>query len=386
MIATTMRKKLLAAVVLSVACVAQSSAADVKMGGVLFAQYSMIGSDKDVNGNAAKGWNSFDVSRVYMTADVKVDEHWKGRALLEGQTNIAGGGADTGGNAVFVKQAFIEYANLMDSGVNVQFGQIPTIWTGYAEAIWGRRYIRKVATDEAGVLNTADKGVSVWAALPAGLGNVQAMMVNGEGVKTTEAQPGTSGRGKDYALRIGLTPFAAVEMLKNVQLHGYIHQGRIPYTTTLADKNRARNRVVGAVSYKDEMWHAMYEYWYAHTGSDTATEVSKSKGYSMHGSINLGKLVPMAEGVSLVARHDRYDLGAFSGGVVGGADSTVTDYLPRTLTIVGVEKTFNPNVRFAFDVTNEKRQTGAANPASTHGRTTTSNRDVRYNVHAELKF
>jgi hypothetical protein len=395
-----MRRKLLVACVLSLTCVAQSMAADVKVGGIMYPQYQMTGSKKNLAGDDAKGYSAFEVTRLYVTGDVKVDDHWKGRFILETQTN----GTDDAGegqNAVFLKQAFIEYANLMDKGVNIQFGQIPTLWQGYEDAIWGHRYVAKTSLDHWSALATADKGVSIWIPLPMSFGNFQAAYVNGTGAKNTEntttPSASTAGRQKDIHLRLAITPLPNMDVLKGLQLHGYMLRGRWGYTQ-VADapatpQNRNRSLVLGGVSFKHELGHVMGYYWEGQNTASTNTNpvatgaVNKSKGYSVHADVNVAKAVPsvsMLEGIGLFWAYYRMDTGARTA-EIGQVDGVFDQglYQPKTFWVAGVSKTFNPNVRFAANIQNAQQYQTATLGAV---RATENNRHIVYSLNGELKF
>ena len=418
-----MRKQLLVACVLSLACVSQSTAADVKFGGQMFAQYGIVGSKRNSGASEAKGAAAFDVSRLAITAEAKLDEHWNGKATIEGQTTgtaptsaaapVAGNEpamlAQAGQNAVYLKQAWIGYANLLDKGVNIQLGQIPHIWYGTDEGIWGRRYVARTQTEQEGYISAWDKGVSVMGGLPMGYGTLGVEYMNGEGTRAGE--PGTASaatantnattagqlqRGKDVVFRLTLVPVPQNDMLKGFQLHAVAQKGSVAPTAyvTVANQggalpsDRRRDRTIGAVSFKNDYGHLMYSYFYAYTGSATTDfTYNKSQGYSLHGSANLGKVVPMLAGVSLFARHDRSETGARARPTNGLSYVTQqTAYLPSTFTVAGIEKVFNPNVKFALDVQNLKTCSASSPNPSQPSQTITINREVKYYVHAELKF
>jgi hypothetical protein len=375
-----MKTLLLAAVAIGLAVCAHA-APEVKLGGLLFAQATDITSPRNFAGADASGRTSFDVTRLYVIADAKFDEHWKSRFIVEANT-IGGQQTITGGvvsnnkdanNSVFLKQAWLEYSNLLDAGVNIQGGQIGTSWDSLEISIWGRRYIQKQYADINGLVPTADKGVGVYGKIPKGYGDYSAQIVNGEGIAATEAASGAAGRQKDYSLLLSLIPVPQSEYLKGLRLNGYVQQGQTGNLSTTAGQgllpNRERNRTFFGASYKNDTCHLMYTYYIADTGVAGTTQAAalntKSRGYSVHGSYALPWF-----GLSPFARYDRFDAG------------TMVDYAPQTLVIGGLEKKFNDNVRMSLADQYRHSQSGAFAGSLTK---VSSNENV-LGVYAEAKF
>lgn len=316
---------------------APSFAADVKLGGLVYGQAAMIVSPRDQSGVDSRGKGSFDITRIYLHAATTFDPHWKARITLEGNANsVKESSGNEGQNPVFLKFAFVQYSNLFDKGVDIQGGQIPLPWNGFEEEIWGRRYVQKVMTDLQSVLNSADKGLGLLVPFPKGYGDAHLAVVNGEGTTTTETG-GAAGRQKDYMGRVSLCPLPGDDLLKGLRVHAFLQQGRSGLSSsspTILLPNRERNRALFAVSFQHSRWHLMYDYWEAFTGVGTTVASnahSKPKGFSVHGHADL----PYE--LTAFGRYDRFDGGLLTG------------YYPKTLSIVGVERKFNDNVRLAFD-------------------------------------
>ena len=326
-----------------------AAAPDIKLGGLFYGQATDITTPRNALGQDASGRSSFDVTRIYVIADAKFDEHWKSRIMIE--ANTLGTPVNAANNAVFLKQAFLEYVNVMDSGVNIKGGQIGTSWDAFEADIHNRRYIQKQYADFNGLTPTADKGISVYGKIPKGYGDYNAQIVNGEGIATTEATSGAGGRQKDYSLFLSVVPVPQMEMLKGLRLNGFVQQGKSGNLSTDAVPvllpNRERNRTYFGASYKNDVWHLMYTYFIADTGVAATTFAkaanTKSRGYSVHGSYKLPwyNLEPFA-------RFDRYDPG------------TMVDYAPQTMLIAGIEKKFNDNVRMSLADQYRHSQSGAA--------------------------
>src|SRR3989338_5912142 len=112
---------------------AEEKKPEVKISGVIFTNYEFVLSDFLLDGTKAGNFNSFDVSRIYLNADVKYDEKFKGFVQLE--NNIIGKDPWTAkavANAPFVKQALLEMKDIYP-GAKLMFGLIPNPWRGYEE-------------------------------------------------------------------------------------------------------------------------------------------------------------------------------------------------------------------------------------------------------------
>ena len=373
-----MRTLSLAAIAIGVAVCASvapafAAAPEIKLGGLLFAQATDITSPRNIGGEDASGRTSFDVTRIYVIADAKFDEHWKSRFILEANTiggpQTAAGTNNQADNAVFLKQAWLEYSNLLDAGINIQGGQIGTSWDALESTIWNHRYVQKSYADFNGITPTADKGVGVYGKLPQGYGDYNAQIVNGEGIAVTEATSGAAGRQKDYSFLLSVIPVPQSEYLKGLRLNGYVAQGQSGNLSTDAVPvllpNRERNRTFFGASYKSDAWHLMYTYYIADTGT-AATTFAKaanttSRGYSVHGEYALPWYA-----LSLFARYDRFDAG------------TMVNYAPVSTTIGGIEEKFNDNVRIALSDQYRHSQSGAGTRVTTN--------ENQLGLFAEAKF
>ena len=262
-------------VLLALSAVARS--ADVKTSGVIFGQFGQYLSDRSSGGVFVQGRDEFQISRIYLTAEAKYGSQVKSKVVLEGNTTQTPT-TWVGSNTVFLKNAFLEYTDLYPGG-NLAIGLIGTSWIGYEEGIWGRRFVAKVMVDEDKTLPSADKGISIRGKIADGIVDYDLALVNGEGVAAGE-KAGGDGNKKDGFGRVSIVPFAWIEQMGGVKLHGYVHQGR-----SAEGKARLRDRYIGGASFKNTRMHVMGSYYWKVDG-DGKTEV-KGKGYSVHGSVNL---------------------------------------------------------------------------------------------------
>lgn len=286
-------------------------AADVKMTGLIFGQYNHYLSDSDMSGTANMlNRSEFTISRIYMNAEAKFSPTIKSKIVLEGNSTTAG-------NAVFVKNAFMEWA--VADEVNVFFGLIGTPWIGFEEGIWGRRFVKKTYQDEEGILKSADKGIGLGWKLPGGYGDLHAVYVNGEGNSAVELAA-NEGRFKDVLARMTIIPLPGDESLSGLKLHAYIQQGQVK-----GGAFQARHRMIGALSYQAASYHLMASYVTGQDGSGTA-DVDLT-GFSVHGSIK-----PLKD-VGVFGRMDSYK-------------KSTTEYTRYT---VGVDQKLAEGVRISLN-------------------------------------
>lgn len=281
------------AVLMAASMAAPAWTAEVKLGGLIFGEYAAYLSHRTSAGgaNVTSGNSSFEITRIYLTAEAKFTDKLKSKLVLEGNSTTAG-------NAVFIKNAFGDYA--FTDYANLTFGMIGTPWIGYEEGIWGRRFVQKTQLDQEGFLQSADKGLGVLAKLPQGFGDMHFYYVNGEGYKTPE-KANDDGRHKDFGGRISVAPLKSFhDMLAGFKVHGFAQQGR----TQIGDA-RLRDRYLAGVSYQHEKFHIMYSYTAGRDGDGVLNR--RFDTYSLHGSVKLPK------DFSAFGRYDRVAINKAAG-------------------------------------------------------------------------
>lgn len=276
-------KRLLALAGILSASAAGVYAAETKVEGVLFANYSLTTSDYKSNNTLAYDYNTFDVGRIYVTASSKYTPNITSKIVLEGASTTAG-------NAVFLKNAFLQWKD--DTGtLTIEGGMPGTLWISPEEGVWKYRFVEKVQTDLESILHSADKGIKVIYKLPKGYGTAEAMLANGEGYKALEAQDWRKKGTKDGQLRLALTPFKNKDFSFSAHYLGPVGLGRV------------RERIVGGVAYQGKKFSlgasAFRSVDYS-TFSVTVSPTGKA-GYSVYGNL------PLTASVSLFGRYDYVD-------------------------------------------------------------------------------
>jgi|WetSurMetagenome_2_1015567.scaffolds.fasta_scaffold66430_2 hypothetical protein len=211
----------------------KASASAVKLSGTMYtyAQFTTHGIDGD-------NYNKIDVDRVYLTAKATLASDTKFTFTTDvfRQTDSAKA-LFYGGLAIRVKFAYVEYSPW--SAVSFRLGMIPTHWQGFVDGIWKYRVLIANVTDNtrAGYNSSADLGCAATYTLPSKFGEVTALLLNGSGYSSPEAD-----RFKDLAVRASVTPIADQPLV----LAGYYYKGA---ATGKIKQSLGRDRWGGLVSY-----------------------------------------------------------------------------------------------------------------------------------------
>ena len=194
----------------------------VKVGGVLFAHYGYELTE------GADGFNEFGIDRTYLNANATIGEKFGARLTLDSDrlkiTDAAGEPADTKLRP-YVKYAYLEYKGPAE-GLKIRGGMIDTGYVGYYDDFWGHRFVGKHIADEAGILNTADFGVSIQGQHAKGLVSWHVAALNGEGYGKTEVDAGKTGQA-----RITVDPLAPGGNM-NLPITAFVSYGGEPSTDT----------------------------------------------------------------------------------------------------------------------------------------------------------
>ena len=292
-----------------------AGAADVKFGGLIFGQYGMYTSRTTNAAVPVRGKGEFDITRIYVTGEAKFSPTVKGKIVIEGNGTSNASADSHKANQVFLKNAFITWMPL--EPLSVEAGMIGMPWIGFEEKIWGRRFVQKTYTDQQGMLNSADKGISVLYTIPKGYGDVHAAYVNGEGYNVQETASG-DGRYKDAALRVSVSPMPENEWVKGVKLHMYVQNGQQG-----SGEAKRRDRYLAGVSYQGSKGHLMYSAVKSYQGNNTSLTSAallgsnnrRTWGQSVHGSYKF------IESASVFGRFDHFSTEAAPLAVLAHTDN-----------------------------------------------------------------
>lgn len=302
---------------------------EIKISGLIYANYEYALSRELVDGTPAANFNSFDVGRIYLNAEAKYSDTIRG--FLQFENNIVAKDPWTGtvsANGVFLKQAFLEVKNIYP-GANVKFGLIPNPWRGFEEGIWKHRFVSKIQDDIEGLLAATDRGIRLNG--KKSLFEYDMAIVNGEGPKGNETS-----KYKDYIAKLSVGPFSSEDGKNGLKMNLYGQTGRYGV-------DQEKDRLFGGLSYESEKWNAMATY---ETAKDEAAKgtLLKKKGYSIHTVVNLN---PKSW---VFGRYDKWD-----------PDTNTADD-GRTRYILGYGYTLTDGIRASlnYQATRQEKE-GAAN-------------------------
>jgi len=166
-------------------------------------------ADMESTGRDAQDMNRFDVDRVYVTADYKMDERFSWQTVIEGR-NL--GGTASSRN-LFLKRALVRVAEPFGlENTWVHMGIIPHVMTPVHERAWGMRIVSEVPIDRyLGVSTT-------WLGL--GFGGTAGGMLDYEFALTNERPYNSDNvsKYKNLMARAVLSPFTGDETLKGLKL------------------------------------------------------------------------------------------------------------------------------------------------------------------------
>ncbi len=262
--------------------------AQPRVGGRIYFDYTYNLMD------GARDLNSFNLTRTYFTVRGKhffsdAEKGYAGYRITLDSKDINGQGY----YEVFVKYAYVEIGGVVP-GLKVRLGQIPTPWVVFEDRIWGFRFLRKVFVDAAGYMSSTDRGLSVL--VKKKIVDAAVNVVNGEGFRNPEVS-----KHKDLMARLSLFPFAGHKgLLSGLGLHAYGQMG-------FRNADTVRNRYIVALSEKTPFFHLMGNY--VMTEGAPYDNRTRGRGISLHGSVDLGKLMNPEGNKSFgfFARLDRLD-------------------------------------------------------------------------------
>lgn len=238
---------------------------EVKISGLMFGQavFFMGNSKTDTGGNISS-FSSFDIPRVYLNTEVKLDDKITAFVQLEAnKISIDQWSSAAVDKTPYIKQANIKYKDIFKDAT-LSLGQIGTPWNGFEEGIWKHRFVSKVLPDLQGFLGSVDRGVGLKGKLLDGKIEYDAQIVNGEGAANE------TNKYKDFIGKVTFIPGSVA----GLKLHLYGQKG--DYTGGLV-----RNRTIVGISYESEKWNGMINYY---GGNDKAKGV---RGISVHGVFNI---------------------------------------------------------------------------------------------------
>lgn len=222
---------------------ANPDAPSVKIGGLLFADYTYTASvappAKDANGNEINP-SSFNISRAYINVQGNLNRYISYRITPEVARETSSSSSLSGSQEFRIKFAFVQF-NLdqwLTKGSWIRAGLNQTPWTEYEETIYRYRFQGPILVDREGFLFSSDAGVTLHYNFPSDYGDLQAGVYNGEGWAHSEVNDQ-----KALQIRATLRPMPANAALHGLRVSGF-------YDTDHYASGLPRNRAIGQVTYE----------------------------------------------------------------------------------------------------------------------------------------
>jgi hypothetical protein len=269
-------------------------AGETRVGGEV---YSFFTTDITDNGHG-KGFNKFDLSRVYLTVKSKLSQQVSVRITADVDA------MDGTMRELYLKYAYLDWdVSQVIPYSTVRFGLQQTGWIDYMNKVWGRRYVAKTLLDEYKILSSADYGISELVKLPNGYGHGAIQILQGPGYKGQEEN-----RYKDFSAFIFLRPLVRVPDLAASMVGAYAYKGYSDQPDINSDNKK--DRVAGMLSLAyGNIFRLSGEYfmsWDRMYPGDTKD--LKKDGISLFGDIRFPMIHDtFLQQIALVGRYDLYD-------------------------------------------------------------------------------
>jgi len=224
----------------------------VKVSGKIWTSYGVDLTDPD---DLANG---FEVDRAYLTAKKKIGDDISTRVTLDvgrmkDQTTSF---VDSAGTEVEVEipqdprlQAWLKYAYVgwkATDDIELRLGAAGTPYVGFAEKVWGHRYMSKVFVDSVGIQGSSDIGLHGLGEHADGKVGWAAAVMNGGGVKKVEDD-----LAKRAQLRFTFDPMAGGDNRLPLTLYG---------GTEVGGTDDPMSFVLGSVGFKSEVITLLVDY------------------------------------------------------------------------------------------------------------------------------
>jgi hypothetical protein len=245
---------------------------DTKISGKAFFNVSAIDQKSDGADSAANGTQA-ELKRFYLAVDHKFNDTFSANLTTDFRYGTNGTNKDV---LVYVKKAYVQAK--LSPAFFVRVGSADLPWVGFAEGLYGYRFVENTLIDRTKFGTSADWGVHVGGSLADGLVNYAASAINGAGYKTLSRSSNTI----DLEGRISVNP------IKPITLGLGAYTGKLGKSADnlpgSATPHRA-TRFNAIAAYTDKRLRAGIEYFAAKNWNNVNTLASdKSNGWSAFAS------------------------------------------------------------------------------------------------------
>jgi hypothetical protein len=328
-------RRTLAATLLTGVAAAAPLAAQVSVGGVVYAAYQYtLNSDSLTADSNVQHINNFDITRAY----INVTGRFAGGLATRVTADIFTNGNIPGSRAYRIKYAYVTWTP-EGSALTYKLGEMHTPWLDWEEALWDYRMQGQMAMERGGYVSSSDFGAGVDGKFNSDQFNFQVGVYNGEnysgalgdGGKDIMARASYRLLGTDDGSRVG-----------GLRLTGYAQLGT-------PNSGGTRNRFIGMVSYRSMDLTLAAEYA-STTDSTTGGNTTTAGGAVAAAAKKTGSVISgygvfhfPATRFSVIGRVDIIDPNT-----ANNSTATNTDKLTRV--IAGLSYQLNPNCRLLADV------------------------------------
>jgi hypothetical protein len=252
----------------------------VKVGGVIFADYTYQSEPSASNDAGTYNPNAFNLTRGYINVTGSISHLFSYRVTPDIKQETKATGTDLTGNYVFrLKYAYgqLNLDDWLSKGSWVRLGMQQTPYVDYTESIYRYRFQGKIMPDREKFLSSSDAGLSARLAFPGNYGDVHVGYYNGENYEAPELNDQ-----KAIEVRATVRPAPMAPVVKGLRITGF-------YVADKPISGGQRDRMLATATFEHERVNAAFEYIdVSDKASSTATE-NKPKGWSAWVTPKLGK-------------------------------------------------------------------------------------------------
>lgn len=328
-----MRKHILSAAVLTV-CAGMSLSAiadeNTTIGGKAFFDFTNVDQTSD-GADTANSGVGFDAKRFYLAVDHKFDDMWS--ANLTTDFNYVSADGQT---QLYVKKAYMQ-ARFSDAAV-LRIGSADLPWVGFAESVYGYRWVENTLIDRLKWGTSADWGAHFSGKQMDGKLGYAFSTINGNGYK----DPSRS-KSVDFEGRVSFNPVEALTLAVG------FYNGKLGQETDIDSAANTFTRINALVGYDFGLFKVGGEYVDAKNPSKTAISTGpedNADGFSVWGSFS------PADKYTVFARYDQVNYQA------DAIAPAISPEVKDTYYNVGVSYEFRKNVDVAFVYKGEKVEGG----------------------------
>ena len=299
----------------------------VKIGAEAYVGYSYDFDNEDLNSDGSHK-NKFSLNRGYLNVNADLTPEIKFRFTPD-ISRISSDDNNNGDYALRVKYLYAEFHDFLKfyPSLDVKLGQFQGAWLDHEEGLWTYRVQGTMLAEREGFMNSADLGVNLQGKIPAGYGEWQANVNNGEGYHADEVN-----KYKSVQARLTINPLPNNEWTKGLEVTGFTFFGR-------KDRITSKDIYIAFLGYKlkDDLFVGG-EYLWTHGPDSLVTSTTAHHNIDGNGfSLLAWYRMPFWKPIRVMGRYDHYDHDTDS------PNNTDTRY------IYGVSYDLNKYVTFLLD-------------------------------------